>query len=416
MSTALAIASVTQVLKSMISNGLQEDGVTNIAQSAAITSLPPDRIETGTNELNQLNLFLFMTKPNIGWRNHGLASHNAQGERISNPPLALDLHYMLSAYGTTEIYTDILIAYGMQILHENTVLARNTIETLLTPGGTLPPALNDLATSGLAAQIEQIKIIPDNINTEELSKLWTAFGAKYRPSAFYKASVVLIESQRPAKTALAVKKANVYVRPFRKPTISKISSQTDLAAPILDNQKILTDHFLVIQGIQLKGDITSLKIGALTINQSDFKSISDTQIVVQVPNTLEAGLQSVQVVQEIAMGEPATPHKGFSSNVNAFVLSPNIDNQSQIANTLAIQLDITPAIGEDQQVVLLLNELSATPNAYRFEYTPTSTSTNITIPTPDVIAGNYLLRIRVDNAESPIADDFNSPQITITSP
>ena len=57
----------------------------------------------------------------------------------------------------------------------------------------MPPTLQALGTSELADQIEQIKIVLKPMTTDEASKSWTAFQAKFRASACYTGSVVLIE-------------------------------------------------------------------------------------------------------------------------------------------------------------------------------------------------------------------------------
>ena len=56
---------------------------------------------------------------------------------------------------------------------------------------------------GLADQLEQIKITPEYLSTEEMSKLWTAVQSHYRPTAAYMATVVLIESTLPARATAA---------------------------------------------------------------------------------------------------------------------------------------------------------------------------------------------------------------------
>ena len=59
------------------------------------------------------------------------------------------------------------------------------------------------------------------MNTEEMSKLWTALSTHYWPTAAYHISVVLIESNRSTKTALPVRSRNVYVLPFDQPFIEE---------------------------------------------------------------------------------------------------------------------------------------------------------------------------------------------------
>src|SRR5262245_21427962 len=210
MSSALAIAAVTAVLKDLLNNGLIDHNVTGaVGGNVNVTALPPDRVfAPGTPEGNQLNLFLHQVTPNAGWRNVGLPSRGSRGERLSNPPLALDLHYLLTAYGAEDFNAEILLGYAMQLLHETPVLARDAIRAALIPptvtGAILPPALQALAASDLADQVEQLKICPAFLNTEELSKLWSALQAHYRPTAAYQVSVVLIEATRSTRTPLPV--------------------------------------------------------------------------------------------------------------------------------------------------------------------------------------------------------------------
>ena len=68
----------------------------------------------------------------------------------------------------------------------------------------------ELATAGLADQVELLKITHEPLSNEELSKLWTAFQAKYRPSAGYRVSLVLIQSEGSFRSALPVLSRNVY--------------------------------------------------------------------------------------------------------------------------------------------------------------------------------------------------------------
>ncbi len=52
-----------------------------------------------------------------------------------------------------------------------------------------------------------MRITLQPLSVEEISKLWTAFQTQFRTSVSYQVSVVLIESQRPAKTPLPVLRA-----------------------------------------------------------------------------------------------------------------------------------------------------------------------------------------------------------------
>jgi hypothetical protein len=207
MSNALAIASVTAVMSSMINQAMVANDVSAaVGGTIDITNLAPGSISEEELESVRLNLFLYQVAPNVGWSNVALPSRDADGRRLTNPPLALDLFYLLSAYGSQDLEAEIMLGFAIQAFHETPVLTRQMIrDALSVPGGpNTPPPLVALANSDLADQIEQVKITPHPMNTEDSSKLWTAFNAAYRPSFAYHVSVVLIESQRPARSPLPV--------------------------------------------------------------------------------------------------------------------------------------------------------------------------------------------------------------------
>jgi hypothetical protein len=440
MSTALAIASVTHVLKDLLNNGVIDRDITGIVGgNVMVTALPPDKIDTNVDKHSQLNLFLYQVSLNAGWASQGLPSRNANGDLVSNPPLALDLYYLLTAYGNVELHSEILLGYGMQLLHETPMLSKSAIKNSLSPpqtvaGEDLPANLKALSTSGLDQQTELIKITPQPLTVDELSKLWTAFQAKYRPTAAYKITVVLIESTKSYKSALPVKGRNIYVLPFKHATIDKILSQSDDNQPANEGQKILPGYNIVLQGSSLFADKVFVKVDDFNITP-DASKINDSSITVKLPAGLPAGIHGVQVVNTIAMGTPELPHKGFSSNSLAFILSPVITNFSVNNVTGAgssprsgnIVINIEPALGEKQKAVLLLNEITADtsrdPKFYSFmdpvlaiasPFVPVKT---LTFKGTGIAAGKYLLRIQIDGAESPLTLNasgfYDAPNIVL---
>jgi hypothetical protein len=434
MSTELAIASVTAVLKDLLNNGLIDHDISGaIGGNVTVTALPPDRIDTtSANEQSQLNLFLYRVTPNQGWRNVGLPSRDGRGERLTNPPLALDLHYLLTAYGSDELHTDILLGYAMQLLHETPVLGRDLIRKSLAPpspvgGGGLPAKLQALSTSELAEQVEQIKLVPQALSTEEISKLWSAFQAKYRPTVVYQASVVLIESRKSTRSALPVLKRLLYVDPIRQPVIDRILSQAKPNDEIVEDQPILPGYNLVLRGRNLRGEDTRINLGGVEVVPQP-ENVSNTQILVRVPTGLAAGIQAVQVIHLKPMGEPEVPHRGVESGVAAFVLHPIIQTvmtsnvQAAGTNLRSGNIDVTvkPAVSRDQRVVVLLNRQGQSQVSYSF-HLPARTSEipteNLRIPFTKVETGVYLVRISVDGAESPLSIDsqgkYEKPQVSI---
>jgi hypothetical protein len=438
MSSQLAIASVTAMLRNLLDNAMVDDHVVNAVGNVKVSALAPDLIALAADAPSQLNLFLYHVTPNPGWRNVGLPSRDDRGDRRTNPPLALDLHYLLTAYASRELHAEILLGYGMQLLHETPGLSREAIRRGLnvpdlvqpSPDDSLPADLRAIATSELAEQVETIKITPEAMGAEEMSKLWGALQSKYRPSASYSVSVVLIEAKRPTRVPLPVRLPSVYVTPFSAPRIERVLSQETAGGPLLTGVPILAGQRLVLQGVQLKGERTLVRIGAATV-LPDVATLRDSQIVVQLPADLPAGLLSAQVVHEQLLGEPPRPHTSVASNLAPFVLRPAILNAGATSGPPALHLDVEPPLAPAQQAIVFLNErslpssppASQAPRAYSFSVprrppgSPPGPVTRIDVPVNGVAPGRYLVRLQVDGAESPVFADaqgnYDQPAVTL---
>lgn len=434
MSSALAIAAVTAVLRDLLNNGVvQHDLAANVGV-VTVTARPPDMINTGPNEVPQLNLFLYQVTHNQGWRNHALPSRDQAGARLTNPPLALDLHYLLTAYGGDDFVAEILLGYAMQILHETPVLSRDAIRKALEPpppvtGAVLPPAFKALVAADLADQVEQIKITPESLGTEEVSRLWAAFQSHYRPTAAYRASVVLIQSKRSTRSALPVLKYRSYVLPLVRPLIADVTSA---AVPPAD-PRITASSEVVITGSDLRGQVTRVRLGDAFVPEPSL-TVSADRISFPLAGIggLAAGVQGVQVVHQVLMGEPdpGVPHQGVSSNAAAFLLHPTISVPVTVtAASGVLPVTFTPAVGAAQRVTLYLFEFAAPDDrparAYSFPAppnngipAPATEATKINFPFSNVVPGDYLVTVQVDGADSLLSVDgsgrFAAPRVTIT--
>jgi hypothetical protein len=436
MSTALAIASVSAVLVDLLNNGLIDHDVATSLGAVTVSALPPDRITTGgPNPPTQLNLFLYRATPNAAWRNIGLPSRNGNGDLIGDHALALDLHYLLSAYGAADFHGEILLGHGMQILHETPALSREAVRRSLAPpspvapNSALPSNLRALFNSGLADQFEQIRITPESLSTEEISKLWSAFQTNYRPTAAYVATVVLIESSRRPRASLPVLTRGLRVLPLEQPDIDVIRVEDPSVSPPVSNGPVLADSVLLIRGRQLSGEDTVVLVDG---RQAVPLEIREDLIRTPLPPGTTAGVHGVQVVHRLQLGSPPVPHRWVESNVEAIVVRPVVQSMA-VANPVdqgggifAADLDVTlnPPVEERQRVVLLLNEAVETPvgspRSFSFVAPPRSPSSppapssTIRIPIRNVPSGPYLVRVQVDGAESPLTTDaqgvFTGPQ------
>lgn len=435
MGNALAIAAVTAVLKDLLNNGLIDHNVTGaVGGNVTVSALPPDRVfAPGAQEGNQLNLFLYQVAPNVGWRNVGLPSRDERGGRLTNPPLALDLHYLLTAYGAEDLHAEVLLGYAMQLLHETPVLTRQSIRTALQPspvnGSILPPALQALSASELADQVEQIKIVATALNSEEMSKLWTALQARYRPTAAYHVSVVMIESQRPAKSALPVLTIGPVDPVTREPrgpvAVASLEPPFPTLVSVTPPQQMVNGHLgdvLVLQGHKLDGTNLAVRVTGSRLSQPIEIPIASGNTAARLettipnqPETLPAGLYSLAVLVQ-------RPGETFRRTTNelTLALAPQITTALPASfarngdGNVTITLVVKPEVQTAQRVALLLGDLEVTAQ-------PRTSQTNtVSFVVRGASPGTYLVRLRVDGVDSEVVNraatppEFLNHRVTVT--
>lgn len=158
-----------------------------------ISTVPPDRVATGGEERAQLNLFLYQVSPHTGLRRADPSGLPGREGR----PLAVDLSYLLTAYGASDYQSELLLGYALALFHEQRQIKRDGISAALqavsTPHGDRSGAAPAAALAGaqLAETVERLELSPLFLPLDELSKLWSALQARYRPSLTYKVSLVL---------------------------------------------------------------------------------------------------------------------------------------------------------------------------------------------------------------------------------
>lgn len=412
MSNHLAIATVTAALRSSLANALAAD---QLGMDANVTTLRPDAL--GIDKLKTgVNLYLYQVACNGAHHNDDLPTRRADGRLLRRPQVALDLCYLVSCFGNdADLEPQRLLGSVTRALHARPILTREAIVSTLQQQDA-PPWL---AASDLAEQIEPVRFTPLLLSLEELSKIWSVFfQTKYALSVAYAGSVVLIESDDVAQPALPVRERTLSVAAVRQPVIEQVRAVGGAGQPILAGAR------LQIVGRRLGGDAPSVLIGGTEVAP---REVTDTQITVDLPARLQAGAHSVQVVQSLMLGTPATAHRGLESNLASFVLQPGVAAASVavVAGNGAepragqVALTLAPPVGASQRVVLLLNAVAAVmTEAYRFAGPPrTADGDALTIPISGVLPGEYLLRAQVDGAESPLTVDesgaYAGPRVTI---
>lgn len=94
-----------------------------------------------------------------------------------SPVLGLELHYLLSAWGAKARDEQVPLAWAMRQLHQYPVLD-----------------VSSLSPQALWSSSEVIQIVPAELSTENMMRVWDALAPSYRLSVSYTARLVRIDS------------------------------------------------------------------------------------------------------------------------------------------------------------------------------------------------------------------------------
>jgi Pvc16 N-terminal domain len=404
MSNSLAIAAVTATLVNMLDStvgGVLATLPLNFPTTLGLTSVsvtakPLDKARGPTDTGNQINIYLYQVLPNAAMRNNDMPLQVRPGE-TAQPPVALTLHYLVSAYGQADDDTaaHVLLGQTMRIFNDNAVLDRQTIADALSG--------NDLFE-----QVERVRLTLYPLSSDEIAKLWTAFSTQYRISAAYLADVVLIESAQASRTPLPVL--------TRGSNDSGIIAQASLLPPfptILSVQlpkkqcSALPGDLLTINGHNLNGDSVTVRFSAAVLATPRIAPATGTaqQVTATVPvdpANFPAGSYTVAVIVSAA-GQPDRFTNEYPLQV-APVLS-NILPASAPAGSVTFTVDCAPDAQATQRVSLLFGDAEVLAQPF------TAPASNLTFVVAAAAAGGYYLRLRVDGVDSLLVDRSVRPPV-----
>lgn len=398
MSSATAIAAVTQTIVNLLDGWLRKDPE---LADARVTAVPPDKARDGVAS-NQLNVFLYQTAINPAWRNMDTPRQVRPNERAT-AALPLNLHYLFTAYGreNSDVLGHRVLGRAMSFLHDFPLLGPADIESAL-PG------------SELGLQAERVRITPQALSVDEMSKLWTTFQSQYRISTAYEVAVVLVDSMRETRSALpvltrgpddqGVRTVGGIVPPF--PTLDSISIPDSRPNAQLGDRLVLNGHHLA-------GDGLSIVFASPRMEQpkrlAPEAGATATRLEVNLPNDIAAktswppGLYTVSV--EVTSIGP--PQRVVSSDEAPLRVSPVLGGVPLsvpiVAGSATIHVTCEPEVRPEQRVALFVGdrEIVSEPRA-----APVSA---LTFTQTEAEPGDYLLRIRVDGVDSMLIDYSTEP-------
>ncbi|SDM38892.1 Protein of unknown function [Streptomyces sp. cf386] len=204
MSNALAIAHVTQALSVLIASNLLPEFDEAVKMELGKPPTEPPSEPT-------ISVFCYQVTPNVSQRGNDLPTRATDGTLRKRPVAALDLHYLISAYGEeSELVGQRLIGGVVRTLHEIPILPKDVIEQ----AGEKPY----LAGSDLAEAAQRVRFTPTVMDIDETSKLWGMLHqTPYALSVVYQAALVFIEGRETPVPAKPVERYTARVLPFGAP-------------------------------------------------------------------------------------------------------------------------------------------------------------------------------------------------------
>jgi hypothetical protein len=411
MSNYLAIATVTATLQRLLQVAIQVD-----LPGAKVTTVRPEASGGKTPEVG-VNIYLYQAIPNPAWRNYDLRNRRPKGELVKQAQAALDLFYIMTFYGNDiELEPQRLLGSAVRTIVDNPILTPEMIGATLNHSN-----FRYLADSTLEQQVDRVTIVPSKMNTEELSKIWSVFfQTPYMLSFACQGGAVLIEGNKQSARALPVKSVQFYTTP-NQPMIDEAVSEAGA------NQPIVAGSILMMRGKRLQADGVQVRIGEARVTPQEVSEkelrLNLSLLPEEEKQSLRAGVQQLCVLHPIVKLTPTEPDRATASNVLPFVLCPQIVGKPEVLDLwendddlyvgeFQVQVDLT--IGSDQRVLLFLNERSNNnPVGYIFTAKPRDEPIDtVVFPILDVKGGEYLVRVQIDGAESPLEVDADSGYVS----
>jgi hypothetical protein len=332
-SNALAIAGVTAVLQHYLHH-LYSKVADNFPSPVTVSCLAPDQVQqqlqTGQSGAeNRVNLFLHLVTANAAWRNVGYPSLNSAGNTATgNPPLALDLHYLLTVYGSEPWQAEALLGFALMMLHVSPVLTRADVTAALHAriSSSYPypayPLNGAISGCGIGDQAEMLKITPESMSREEMAWLWTALKADYRPTFPFQVSVALMQPDQTATFALPVLKTVLHGSATPPATISAIQTWTGQPGAQPGEKVTVTGEFLTgANNIQLTHTKLGTVLGTPSLPIVPF-DVTATSLTFQLPGIppaqYPAGLYDL-VVQFL---DSTQPGRTLTTNTLPIAVAP----------------------------------------------------------------------------------------------
>jgi len=356
----LAIGSVTKAIAELLEKKLNKPPLMGQNVILKVTVLPPD--DERVDRDNGVNLFLYRVtespfQKNLDWPG------DKENRGVKRPPLALVLHYLVTANvkpsadaAQDDITAHQILGNAMAILHEFPVL--NDIHD-----GDFDADLDAQFAAELRRAFDKIKISFAPISMDDVSKIWTGLSKAYRLSVAYEVSVLQIAPIVPAPLpGPPVQQLHVGVETISAPLITAVEPAIATAGATLTIKG---------SGFKSVGRVTSVTVGDTTFTEAELSALTEREIRLVLPTAFQRGPRQRVVVI----------NGGRESNEASFLVRPWIGALRPLRGLTGIPITIPFELGAGTTVSAEIGgqAVAATPDAAR---------KNVTVFAPNSLANN----------------------------
>jgi Pvc16 N-terminal domain len=345
-----AIGGVSATLQTLLRDRLEVPG--GLPVPTITIGPPPFALHSNASvaETPRLNLYLYRVTENGYLQNQEISGRGTRGA-FGRPPLSLNLHYLITAYGNRALPQDptafddsdaqILLGNAMRVLHDFPMVSAG-LTTVRRPSGI--QVLHD----SLRDEFDRLKTTIEPMTLEDLTKVWTALSLRMRLGAAYVVNVVQIESRRsptfprpvgqPISTTVPPLPSDapspgpmVYVFPIQAPAIADVRVRRAGGGEELMPAYARIGDTLVLRGSSLAGPITTVAFGDVEVPASF--ALGD-RVEAVIPDATVPGSGSIPPELQLQPGtraakvvvrDPNVPQSSFRSNEAPFMLVPLVN-------------------------------------------------------------------------------------------
>lgn len=342
----------------------------------------------------RLNLFLYHAtrNPHLSNQDLGPGAHPAA---FGVPALALDLHYLLTAYGDSDddpfasLPAQHVLEEAMRTLHASPVLDPRD------------PALRDLVDPGLLGLPEPIRIYLESPDLQAVSSVWQGLATSQRLSASYRVQVALLDRRVPRPVPRLVGEPpragpRITVGAGGLPELREVRvmrARDADGAPRSPAVARLGDS-LVLLGRGFGPD-ARVRIDGTQAVAAAVARATPTRVEVRLDEGM-ALAPGPHLVAVLCAGQP-----GLSSNAVPFLVAPRVDTVAVEGGHLVVQGGQLQADGADTQLILGTQEV---PRDDLVEARPGRLRARL----PTRLHGRVAVRVRVGGAEA-----LEAPEVTL---